>query len=78
MHMSPRALDCQLLQVTAFYTPHPPLARQQFEERLDKVRHQLYGPGAVLIACFLALPFCLLVGALAAEPELNIGCMVQG
>ncbi|KAI7839029.1 hypothetical protein COHA_007171 [Chlorella ohadii] len=33
--------------VTAFYTPHPPLARQQFQEQLDKVRHQLYGPELV-------------------------------
>lgn len=34
-----------LTQVTAFYTPHPPLARQQLQERLQEVREELMGPG---------------------------------
>lgn len=48
-------------QVTAFYTPHPPLARQQLQERLQEVREELMGPGGphalesrrLLLTCFL-------------------------
>jgi hypothetical protein len=61
--------------VTAYYTPHPPLARQQLKDRLEEVRADLYDTGRCAPALLLRLRLSGVIRRAAASGVLGAGCL---